>query len=378
MFFHDLKYELLTILRTKAVIFWLILFPIALGSFFKIAFDGIYEKTTKFSAVPTAVVNESKDANFDNIIRQVSEGSDPLLEVTYADTAEEAEKLLRDGDVQGIITKTDKLTLTVAGSGINQTILKAFTDSYTLQEGIITEAFANGGMLKGAEIADALTSDAKSVTDKDLTQGNTDNLAQYFYNLLAMVALYGALLGLNIAINNQANLSNLGMRRQCSPRHKSYTMFVSLCAAFVMQSICMVISVTFVRFVLGIDLGNRLGLVYLAAVIGGLLGVCLGFMSGSIGRAGFDRKNGVLMALIMFSCFLSGLMAGNMKAVMAKNMPWFNKVNPAAVISDSFYCLVIYDDLDRFAEKIITMLIMSAVFAVLGFALTRRRKYESL
>ena len=91
------------------------------------------------------------------------------------------------------------------------------------------------------------------------------------------------------------------------------------------------------------------------------------------------KFSGIDTAKVKFVVFsFSGLMAGNMKAVMAKNMPWFNKVNPAAVISDSFYCLVIYDDLDRFAEKIITMLIMSAVFAVLGFALTRRRKYESL
>jgi ABC-2 type transport system permease protein len=71
-------------------------------------------------------------------------------------------------------------------------------------------------------------------------------------------------------------------------------------------------------------------------------------------------------------------MVGNMKAVMARELPWFNKVNPAAVISDSFYCLNMYSDHRRFIEKIVTMFILSVVFALLGFIMTRRKKYASL
>ena len=117
---------------------------------------------------------------------------------------------------------------------------------------------------------------------------------------------------------------------------------------------------------------------FLCGLIGGVLGVCVGFAVGSLGRSGYDRKMGMLIAVIMSFCFFSGLMAANMKSIIEKNIPWFNRINPAAVISDSFYCLVMYDDLSRFTEKIISMLIISAVFALLGFALTRRRKYESL
>ena len=48
---------------------------------------------------------------------------------------------------------------------------------------------------------------------------------------------------------------------------------------------------------------------------------------------------------------LIGLMMGNMKAVIAEKIPGFNNINPAAVISDSFYCLNIYEDYDRFITK---------------------------
>ncbi|MBR1764983.1 MAG: ABC transporter permease [Ruminococcus sp.] len=378
MFFHDLKYDLLSIVRTKAVIFWLLIFPIALGSFFKIAFDGIYDKTTKFNTVPVAVVSE--DENVKQAIDSVSEGEEPLFKPTYVSTLEEAEKLLRDGEVKGILTadSESKLSVTVASKGIDETIIKAFADSYELNRSIIMDAVESGSFDKLDAISTALTADAKAVSDIDLTNGSTDNLAQYFYNLLAMTALYGMLLGLNITILNQANLSNLGMRRQCSPRKKSYTLLVSLCAAFIAQSVCMVVAVTFVRFALGIDLGERLGLVYLTGIVGGLLGVCFGFAVGSVGRGSYDKKMGILMSIVMLLCFLSGLMVGNMKAVVEQKAPWFNKINPAAVISDSFYCLVLYDDLSRYLEKLITMLVISAVFVLAGFALTRRRKYESL
>ena len=60
MFWHNLKYEVLSGLRVKDVLFWLILFPIVLATFFKIAFGSIYEKTTLFSTIPVAVVETTE------------------------------------------------------------------------------------------------------------------------------------------------------------------------------------------------------------------------------------------------------------------------------------------------------------------------------
>ena len=60
MFWHNLKYEVLSGLRVKDVLFWLILFPIVLATFFKIAFGSIYEKTTLFSTIPMAVVETTE------------------------------------------------------------------------------------------------------------------------------------------------------------------------------------------------------------------------------------------------------------------------------------------------------------------------------
>ena len=140
----------------------------------------------------------------------------------------------------------------------------------------------------------------------------------------------------------------------------------------------MVMSVTFIRFILRIDLGRNLPLLYAAAILSGCLGVTLGFFIGSIGRLKHEAKSAISLSVSLFLCFLSGLMVGNMKAILVEKAPWVNKINPVAVMSDSYYCLNMYSDYRRFLEKIVVMLIYVAVFTMLGILFTRRKKYASI
>ena len=376
MFLHNLKYEIKTGLRAKDLIFWLMVFPIVLGLFFKIAFDGIYEKTTQFSTVPAAVVETEENEIFHSVIDTIEDSDEPLLSVTYTDE-ENALELLKSGDVTGIIYVDEKLSVTVAGTGIEETILISFVEQYTTQEKIIRDIIEKDPF-KAEAVVSALSEEVSVLNEIPLTDGNTDNFAQYFYNLIAMVALYGTLTGIHITIGNQANLSALGARKNCSPTPKSISLAASLLGRYLVQTVCMIICVTFIHFVLKIDLGNKLPLVYLSSIIGGTVGVSMGFFVGSIGNLKEELKIGVSVAFSMLLCFLSGLMVADMKAIIAENIPWLNSINPAAVISDSFYCLNIYNDYERFTVKIITMLITSAIFVLLGFVLSRRKKYASL
>ena len=81
---------------------------------------------------------------------------------------------------------------------------------------------------------------------------------------------------------------------------------------------------------------------------------------------------------VMISSFLSGLMIGDIKGYIAERAPWLNNINPASVISDSIHCLNIYSDYRRYTTKMVTMLIMIAVFSVIGLIFTRRKKYASI
>ena len=376
MFLHNFLYEIKSSLRVRDLLFWLILFPIILGTFFKIAFGDLYEKQTKVSTIPTAIVETKENETFRSVVESMSEADEPLLSAEYL-TEEEALKKLKAGDVKGVIYTGEKITLTVSGDGVEQSVLKLFIEQYMIREKIITDAVANDPTKVPAVIA-ALSEEISTSEEEPLTQGNTDFYIQYFYNLIAMVAMYGSVTGLHIAIGQQANLSELGARKNCSPTPKSISILASLTGTWVVQSVCMLICVSFTAFVLKVDYGDRLPFVYIAAICGGIIGVSFGFFIGSIGKMKQGAKVGICMTVSMVMCFLSGLMAGNMKPIMAEKAPWFNNINPAALVTDSISALNLYSDYEVFTKKIIVMLIESALFYVLGLLLVRRRKYASL
>ena len=43
MFFHNFKYSLKNAFRQKEFLFWILAFPIILGTFFYVAFNSMYE-----------------------------------------------------------------------------------------------------------------------------------------------------------------------------------------------------------------------------------------------------------------------------------------------------------------------------------------------
>jgi len=377
MFLHNFKYEILHSLRVKDLIFWLILFPIVLGAFFKIAFSGIYEKTEKFSTVPVAVVESSEDKIFHSVMDSIEQSDDPLFKVTYTDE-KKAMDMLKKQKVLGIIRIDGKeKSLSVSGTGIEQTIIKSFLEQYAVQEQIITDTVMTDPQ-NVETVVSALNSEISSTENIPLTEGDPDPYVSYFYNLIAMVALFGSVTGLHIAMENQANLHPLGARKNCSPTPKLVSLTASLLGSFVVQAVCVIISVSYIAFILKIDFGSRLPLVYVSGISGGILGVSMGFMVGSFGSMKEGAKSAICMAVSLLCCFFSGLMVGNMKALVAEKAPWFNEINPAALISDSFYCLEIYSGYDRYIEKNITMAIISVIFIIIGFLLTRRKKYASL
>lgn len=356
--------------------FWMLAFPIILGTFFNIAFSGIYEKDDMFSSIPVAVVEQQENSSFKLTMEQMSDGEDALFDAEYTDK-DKALELLENGDVSGVIFVGDELSLSVKGDGLKPTIIKSFLDRYKINEKIITDA-AKKDPMKVQDVVDAMSKEINCVTEKNISDGNQDPYVQYFYNLIAMSCLFGTLAGLNIVINSQGNLSDIGARKCISPIHKLKTITASLLAVTLVNFLCNVIGLLYLVFALDIDFGAPILPLFGIALAGSLTGVSLGFFVGAIGRADEGHKTGILVAVSMFFCFMSGLMVGNMRAVVDKYAPWFNKINPAALISDSFYSLNIYDTYDRLIQNIVTLMIITAVCTLGGFMLTRRQKYASL
>ena len=374
MFFHNFKYSLKNAFRQKEFLFWILAFPIILGTFFYVAFNSMYEKESMFNKIPVAIVENTENTAFKEVIKELSSGEDAMFDSKFTDS-QTALDMLKTNDISGIINVDSELSLTVSNDGIKQTIIKSFLDQ--IRESIIMET-VNNNPQNLQSVIDAMSQEINCNESLSLSNGNMDTYIQYFYNLIAMAAFFGSISGLYIAINNQGNLSAIAARKCISPTNKLTSITASLLASFVAQVICVSIGITYILFILKVDMGDKIPMVYLSGAVGSLTGVTMGFFIGSFGRLNQNMKMAISMSVTMLSCFLSGLMLGNMKSVIEMYVPIVNRINPAALISDLFYCLNIYNDYRRYTEKFVTLLILSVVFTIGGFLLTRRKKYASL
>lgn len=407
MFLHAMKYTFLSLLRDKSQMFWCFAFPLLLGTMFSFAFGGLGEDES-FSAIPVAVVmdeSENEDAalpiadGIRSLFDGLSEpGDDQFLEVSYV-TDKEALELLSEKEIYGIIhvtvpdiadymtaeSKEDmpgaplQLTLSAEMNSdpLFQSILSAFVEQFNMEY----QAIADIAMTHPEAIPtvfEHMTTEANYIMEESLGADTLDESLTYFFNLIAMTCLYAAMAGSNIAINNQANLSDLGARRSISPAHKLVTTLGDLAALLVFEFATVMVALIYFSTVLDVDFGTRIGYIALTGLCGCLTGISLGFFIGSIGRFNKDTKFGILMSTVMISCFLSGLMVSDMRMIVESICPFINRINPSALISDALYALIVYPSQDRFFVNIASLLAISAIFCLSGFALVRRKKYASI
>ena len=119
----------------------------------------------------------------------------------------------------GELIPETRLSLKVKGSGVAQTTIKKMAEMYANLQIMGRELARQNGAGEGGnseKAAKVMEFDAPVVTNLELTKGNTDPFASYMYNLIAMVAIFGSLAGLSIAVIHQANLSAVGARRVSS------------------------------------------------------------------------------------------------------------------------------------------------------------------
>ena len=273
-----------------------------------------------------------------------------------------------------MLDQKPKLSLKIKSSGMEQSTLKRFLETYGSLTSISGKLADQGGT--GTSSSSIMDSDLIEV--RKLTEGNTDPFVTYMYNMIAMVALFGMTVALHVALFSEANLSDYGARRSCSPTPKLTTIMSGLCGCYFTQILCVAVCITFQAFVLKVDFGGRLPFVYLGGALGAIMGVSMGFFVGAIGRLKYEAKIGISMAVVMGLSFMSGLMFTGIKAAIEMSAPIINDLNPVAIIADSFYYLSVDPDLSRYWGKLAVAGIYTVIFILLGFLMTRRRKYESL
>lgn len=393
MFIHNFKYTLKTLLKKKSLVFWTLIFPLVLGTFFNMAFSDI-EKDDKLNVFNIAIVNNDSYKNneiYVNTFKELSnkKNKNYLFKIKYV-TEEKAKELLTDKKIEGyLVFKNNKPKIVVHESGINQTILKYTVEEITSTENMIknlTKEEVKKELQKGNYNIDYKTLNNRiteylsnnEIRFNNLSNSNLSMIVIEFYTLIAMACLYGGIISMTIIDDVLPNISAKGKRVAVSKTKKSVLILSGLLSGYIIQFIGTILLFLYTLFVLKIDFGDNLLLVLLIALVGNLAGLSVGIFTSTIFKTNENLKIGIIIGFSMIGSFLSGMMGMKMKYVIDTNIGFINKVNPVSMITDGLYSLYYCTGYSRYTFNIVSLLVFSLILIGISFIVLRRQKYDSI
>lgn len=393
MFIHNFKYTLKTLLGNKMLIFWTFAFPLIMATFFNLAFSNI-EKSEKLSIINIAIV-ENEEIKHNEVVKQAfetlsdPENEDRLFSLTYLEELEAKEQLEKDEITGYLSIEENRPKIVIKANGINATIFKYVTEEI-MQTNQIVEDLANKKIVEENRQGKTKIDYEKiykesieiarknDVTLKNISNANLSYTMIEFYTLIAMTCLYGGILAMTAINNSLANMGNVGKRTAVAPISKGKLMISSVLASYITELIGISLLFIYTIFLLKVDYGNNLPLIIVLTLAGSLAGLSLGIVVATTLKTNENTKTGILIAVTMFGCFLSGMMGITMKYMVDKNVPIINKLNPASMITDGLYSLYYYDTFSRYYTNIISLLIFSAIMIGISIIQLRKQKFETL
>lgn len=372
---HIIKYHGKSMLCNRSMIFWTLLFPLILSTFFSLTLGNISEGF-KLEPIPIAVVgseNYQSDTALQRMLSELAQGEQAYLSVQVC-TQEEAKTLLKENEIKGYIEAGSPISLKLNQSGMEQSILTSIFTEYEQKKSQI-ERMSEEGV--EASALQAAVSTSSNFIQKEAKE-NTNLSCVYFFALMAMTMLYGGYWSMRTTDNQMANHSAIGARNAVAPTKRGRQLLLD----FLLSTLCNIavqcILLVYLIVILHIDFGDMLGAVCMVVIAGSLAGNAIGVMVSAYGVKSFEANTGILTALTMFLCVLSGLMMVQLKYLVQEYLPLLAAVNPANMITDAFYAQYYYGMDVRFFQNIVSLLIFSAVCYVLAYARLRRKTYASI
>lgn len=380
MFNHLLSYRLKQLIKNKSIIFWSLFFPIILACFFKMAFSNMDEQFT-FKTIPVAVVEtvaSPENERFADSLTSAKNNDQAIFKVTHL-AKKEANMSLKENKISGyyLLSKGEP-TLVINNNGFNQTFLKDFLQQFTY----ITVAMGDIVKEKPEQFSNTLIDEllnTHTYTEKT-TYGENEPKATtlYFFTVIAMACMFGMNWGIKNSTEIQANQSAKGIRMSMSPVNKSTLIFTNLLAAFLIFFSEMLIVLGFIRFVLGIDFGNRWSLILLTCFISCLLSISLGSLVGSAIKGNDNLKSTIVTTVSVFGGFLSGMMFPDVKYWIDQHAPIIAWLNPTSLVTDALYKLFYYTDLNSYFMTLSMMIFMTVLINIANYLIMRRQAYASI
>lgn len=370
------KYRFIQITREFSVMFWALTFPLILATLFYFSFGRAGLSATgesEWSVVNVCVI-ENKASEFSSFLKALDGDT---LNILSASSEDDALHMLDEGEISGIYYVKETPSLTVGKNGLNESILTSLLDTYNQNAAMLTDIAKTHPENLPAAI-ESISNYRQIVKEETLGGDTLDSTVQYFFALIAYACLSGAFLGVRASFDSQANLTALGARRSVTPTHKLTLILIDMLVLVVIHFVNIMILTIYIGKVLGINLGHNYIALLLVNFMGSMIGVTMGLAFGSLSKLSLNAKMGLSVLITLIPGFFAGLMFVNMKNIVEQHAPIINRINPAAVLSDAYYCMGVYNDAERFARCILTLAVMSILFLAAAFFGVRRERYDSI
>lgn len=378
MFWHNYCYSIKSIFRNKSAVIWTLIFPIALATFMYMAFGNLFDTDELMTVIPVAVVEKEENKGLEALLEALSEeGEDQIFSVQKL-SEEEALKALYNGDVNGIIYKGEEISLTVGENGYMSTIIKTIIEQYTQSEAIVKDIISSTASEEEKSAAIKALLDNKAY----FTEGKTSNGYQniyynYFYAIFAMSSMFASFIAVERISKMQANTSSLGIRRAIIPKGKAMMLCSEFLAMVTTQFAVMIIAFIYMN-IIGIRFNDKYLAILLILLLGPCVGLAIGAIIGSFAKIGDGAKMGICVSIGMGLSVMADLVASGVKDTIEHTIPILNRLNPAALISDAFYSLNVYDSYNRYFTDIALLAVIMVVLLTISVQILRRNTYASL
>lgn len=376
-----IKTQLLVNLREKSGVFWTLLFPLILATLFHFAIGGI-ESFGKMEKIKAAIVTEEgssseEKASQEMFAEYLETFQDSYLEVIPL-SLKEAEKQLENDEITGVFYNNSEKLLAVGRSSVFSSVLKQILDIYVKNEYTLKKIMEEHP--ENLEKAVQVMGDYENVTEKVTAGRKSMNTVQtYFFALLAMACMYGSFLAMYNTVGVQANTSDLGARVCAGCVEKWKSIAGSLLSAWILNLGEILILVFYMQVILkDIDGQGQMGKILLICVISCFCSSSLGLLVGTAGKINAKDKNGLIISISMVCSFMADLMVRGIKYGIEEHIPVLNRINPAALISDAFYSVLVYEDMQRYFRCLLGLLGLGLVMFAAAVLSMRRMRYESI
>lgn len=389
---HEMKYTLKTLFRSREFMFWTVAFPLILATFFYLAFSNL-TKNKVLEPISIAVIDDEafQSSHLKEVMENISnpDSENYFFDLHKVKEEEQAKTMILENEIVGYVKfgKTSQIAMLRLG-GKPQVVLGNQSIEATLFHQIITQMYQmttaltqvvmGGGDMEEmvAKAVAAYQVQNYEIVEKGKISANPIVIS--FYSLIAMTCMYGAIIGMVVINSVLPNMSQIGKRVFVSPSRKYNLVLGSAIGGYIGQSLASSILFLYLVFILRVEFGTNLFLVYLFTLLGNFAGLSFGMFLACVITAKEEVKIGIIISVSMLGSFLSGMMSSDVKFYVDSFVPFLNWVNPSNMITDGLYALSFYSTYTRFRTDVLSLAGFTFVMFLISIWALRRQSYDSI